>query len=111
MNQPGLQQLHIINPQEQYLVQPFGTVQLLCHKKPNKVNWKNAVPDAVVPHIVTWYHSVLHQAGVSNVFCSLDAVFYHENMHRAVEECIHNQVCDVCQRNKLSGPGNGELPP
>jgi Integrase zinc binding domain len=109
MNQPGSQQLHSINPQ-QYLVQPFRTFQLLCHKKPNKVNWKIFVPDAVFPHIVTWYHSVLHHGGVSNVFRSLvDAVFYHRNMHRAVEECI--RVCDVCQRNKLSGPGYGELPP
>jgi Integrase zinc binding domain len=108
MNQPGFQQLHIINPQ-QYLVQPFGTFQLLCNKKPNEVSWKINVPDALLPHIVTWYHSVLHHAGVSNVFCSLDAVFYYQNMHRAVEECIC--ICAVCQRNKLSGPGYRELLP
>jgi Integrase zinc binding domain len=108
VNQPGLQNLHILDPQ-QYSVQQFGNFQLLCHTKQNKVNWKIVIPDAVLPHIVTWYHTVLHHSGVSTVFCSLDSVFYHQNLRRAVKEWI--RVCDVCQQNKLSGPGYGELPP
>jgi Integrase zinc binding domain len=90
-------------------VQQFGNFQLLCHTKQNEVNWKIVIPDAVLPHIVTWYHTVLHHSGVSTVFCSLDSVFYHWNLRRAVEEWI--RVCDVCQQNKLSGPGYGELLP
>jgi RNase H-like domain found in reverse transcriptase/Integrase zinc binding domain len=108
VNQPGLQNLHILDPQ-QYSVQQFGNFQLLCHTKQNEVNWKIVVRDAVLPHIVTWYHTVLHHSGVSTVFRSLDAVFYHRNLHRVVEEWIH--VCDVCQQNELSGPGYGELLP
>jgi hypothetical protein len=59
---------------------------------------------------VIWYLAVLHHdSGVSTVFRSLDSVFYHRNLRRAVEEWI--RVCDVGQQNKLSGPGYGELPP
>ena len=106
--QPGLWQLPQLDPLR-YSYQPFGQVQLVCYRAPNAHNFRILVPDAVLPHLVYWYHHVLGHAGQDNLKKSLNDIYYHVQMSRAVDDRV--RYCDACQRHKLMGPGYGALPP
>ena len=106
--QQGVQQLPQFDP-VRYSLQPFGQAQLVCYREPNAHNWRIVVPNNLLSHLVHWYHSVLHHAGTENLKRSLNAVFWHPHMNKAVEERVH--FCPICQQLKLSGRGYGEMPP
>jgi hypothetical protein len=106
--QPGLLQLLQHDPIH-YSLQWFGRTDLMCYCVPNSHNFHILVPDAVLPHLVSWYHSVLGHTGEMNLQRTIQLVFFHWHMNNAIWE--HVQSCDACQWNKLMGKGYGQLPP
>ena len=83
---------------------------LLCvlsrpHDPPE--NWKIALPTVLVDPVIHWYHLVLGHAGIRKMKDSISNHFYHPDLSARIEK--YN--CDACQRNKVLGPGYGELPP
>ena len=106
--QPGLWLLPQQDP-VQYSYQQFGNSQLVCYRKPGEYNFRIFVPDAVVPHLVNWYHNILGHAGMANLERSLNANFYHTGISSRCQDLVRN--CPDCQRYKLQGAGYGQLPP
>eukprot|EP00956_Cyclotella_meneghiniana_P021043 scaffold37820_cov36-Cyclotella_meneghiniana.AAC.3 len=66
---------------------------VICYKKDsNSDDWKIALPDSMVPEVVTWFHQVLGHPGQTRLRHTLQ------------------QRCEHCQRYKLAGKGYGLLP-
>ena len=92
-----------------YSSQPFGQTMLVCYRPPGTHNFRIVVPDAVLLHLVRWYHSVLGHTGEANLQRTLQATFHHRNIRATIADVVKN--CAVCQRNKLANRGFGNLPP
>jgi hypothetical protein len=106
--QASIAQLPQLDP-GRYSYQPFGDSQLVCYRFAQAHNWRVVVPDALLSPLVSWYHHVLNHTGMENLKQTINAVFYHPHMNRAVVDCVH--FCSTCQQHKLQNRGYGQLPP
>ena len=50
-----------------YSIQNFGRSELVCHRAEQNDNWKIVVPNQLLTHIVSWYHSLLNHTGQCNL--------------------------------------------
>jgi transposase InsO family protein len=62
----------------------------------------------MVDHLVNWYHITLNHIGITRLYETIATHFHYPRLKAIVEQRVSN--CDVCQRNKATGPGYGELP-
>ena len=46
---------------------------------------------------------------MTRLYNTISVHFYHKSLKNRIETFI--QLCDMCQRTKLAGLGNGQLPP
>ena len=84
-------------------------VHVICHVKTGKdpnVDWKIALPESMLDETISWFHTVLCHPGQKRLNEMMQTRYYHPDLRRH----INNLRCDVCSRNKLSGPGYGLLP-
>lgn len=82
---------------------------ILVHTKPGDnpdTQWKIALPLNMIPQTIAFYHAILGHPGNKRLRESLQARYYHPQLRSFCER--HH--CDVCQREKLDGPGYGHLP-
>ena len=69
--------------------------------------WKIAIPTGLINNIIYWYHQVLGHCGINRLYDTIRAHFFFPQLK---EKCVEFR-CSICQKNKLIGPGYGELPP
>ena len=84
-------------------------VHIICHVKPGtdpNVNWKIALPNSMLNEAISWFHTVPCHPGQKRLNEAMQTRYYHPDMRRM----INNLRCEVCSKNKLSGPGYGLLP-
>ena len=65
------------------------------------------LPESMVNHVVTWYHLALGHAGTTRMYETISQTFYFTGLKQRCEAF----KCDLCQKQKTSGPGYGLLPP
>ena len=106
--QPNLWTLPQTQPQL-YQFQRFGNSQLVTFRPYGQHNFRIVVPDAVIPHLVNWYHSILGHAGMSSLESSLNSTFVHPEISRRCADIV--RTCPECQRFKSRGAGYGQLAP
>ena len=104
-----LQQKLVDDPTHYARMLMAENVQLICYVPPNNQPWKICVPDALIDHMIEWYHVILNHVGITRLQQTMALHFYHREMRTRVERLV--TVCEACQRHKLSGRGYGELPP
>jgi hypothetical protein len=83
--------------------------QIVVHTKPGDnpdTQWKIALPLNMIPQTITFYHSILGHPGDKRLTQSLQARYFHPQLR----SFCHRYTCDICQREKLEGPGYGHLP-
>ena len=103
-----LQELTQRSP-EQYHIRPIQGHNIVCYTKigdDNNTQWKIALPRNMIPQTLTFYHSILGHPGSRRLRDTLQARYFHPQL-RSYCERFH---CDICQREKLPGPGYGFLP-
>ena len=106
--QEGMERLLQQDPLH-YSVIMFGKNNLICYHAEQKDNWKIIIPDKLLTHIVSWYHSLLNHTGQSNLEQMIKKTFYHQQLSAKVRNYVH--FCPVCQKYKSQGRGYGHLPP
>ena len=80
---------------------------VICYKKDsNSDDWKIALPDSMVPEVVTWFHQVLGHPGQTRLRHTLQQRYHHPQLRRQIDRFR----CEHCQRYKLAGKGYGLLP-
>ena len=103
-----LQELIQRSPQ-QYHIRTIQDQNIVCYTKlgdNNNTQWKIALPRNMIPQTLTFYHSVLGHPGSRRLRDTLKARYFHPQLRSYCE----NYHCDICQREKLPGPGYGFLP-
>ena len=73
--------------------------------KPNQ--WKIALPSQLNDDTIQWYHETLGHCGTNRLYESIRQHFYILGLRQKCD----SYHCEVCQKNKLIGPGYGLLPP
>lgn len=94
---------------ERYRYKNIDGHQIIVHTKPGDnpdTQWKIALPLNMIPQTITFYHSILGHPGSKRLRDSLQSRYFHPQL-RSFCERFH---CDICQREKLDGPGYGHLP-
>jgi len=80
---------------------------IICYKKDrDSDDWKIALPEAMVPEVVKWFHQVLGHPGQTRLRETLQQRYHHPKMRGQIDSF----KCEHCQRYKLSGRGYGLLP-
>jgi len=68
-----------------------------------------ATSQCLLRNALNWYHHVQGHCGIDRLVQSLSTPFFHPNIHHESRALVTS--CDPCQRYKLPGRGQGELPP
>ena len=80
---------------------------IICYKKyADKDDWKIALPESMIPEVITWFHQVLGHPGQTRLRETLQQRYYHSRLRGHIDK-FH---CKHCQKYKLSGKGYGLLP-
>ena len=97
---------------QRFAYKTLGGLQIIHVQREGKdgLKWRIALPDAMLPKLVTWYHKVTsHALGMSRLEESLKLHFYnpkiHEEVHKQVKSCVE------CNKYKFDGRQYGELAP
>ena len=69
--------------------------------------WKIALPTTLINPTIQWYHHTLGHCGINRLYDSIREHFHVPELRKLCEA----YRCEVCQTNKLIGPGYGHLPP
>ena len=78
--------------------------QIICYKRNlAEDDWKIALPDTMVPEVVTWFHHVLGHPGQKGMRDTLQARYHSSKLRSEIEKL----VCEECPRHKLAGKGYG----
>ena len=72
--------------------------------------WKIAIPNTLLPQLVTWYHLVLGHCGQQRLYDTINARFRANNLQKTCIEVV-NRCPNKCQMNKHSNKNYGHLPP
>ena len=82
---------------------------IICHvaNENEPQNWKIALPTQLIDPTIRWYHETLGHCGINRLYDSIRSHFYVPGLRQKCDD----YRCEVCQRNKLIGPGYGYLPP
>ena len=86
-----------------------GEQQLVCYRATPADTWRIYVPQQLVPQVTAWYHFTQGHCGADRLYKSITKHFYIPNFKPYTVTFV--QECSSCQKNKLQGPGRGELPP
>lgn len=92
-----------------FVVRMITNRPLICYR--NAVedppgSWRICLPTALLNDVLLWYHRVLGHCGTTRLYDSLRAHCYHPALKRQCEAF----TCGMCQQNKVSGAGYGDLP-
>ena len=79
---------------------------IVCWKKNQDDNWKIALPESMIPEVITWFHQVLGHPGQTRLRHTLTQRYFHPQLRRHIDKF----KCEHCQRYKLPGKGYGLLP-
>ena len=105
-----LLQLVVKHPQNYVYMDLDDDVEdIICYKKhPDSLpsEWKIALPDSMVPEVVTWFHQVLGHPGQTRLRDTLNQRYYNPGIRRHID----NFHCEHCKQHKLAGRGYGLLP-
>lgn len=101
---------NLLNTKPQlYRKRPFGNHELVCTRKDPESNaWRIVIPQALVPAVLNWYHTILVHPGSKRMFNTISSIFRFSNMQSRIE--AYCKTCDVCQRVGLHTPRLGQLP-
>eukprot|EP00978_Attheya_sp_CCMP212_P025289 scaffold80992_cov27-Attheya_sp.AAC.1 len=89
-------------------IQVTNGVELIVYQKEPNVNWRIALPDAILDHFIKWYHETVH-IGMNQTEDTINTHFYHPKIReREIALC---SKCDACQRYKANNRGYGHPPP
>ena len=84
--------------------------QLICYY-PNTIQqaelFRIALPTALIKPAIRWYHYILGHCGSTRLYQTISNTFHATNLKRRCSKF----KCKVCQMNKSTGRGYGELPP
>ena len=83
---------------------------IICHRQYENAapgDWRIALPNNLMDPVIRWYHQVLGHCGAHRLYDTIRRRFQAPGLK---DRCYSFQ-CAQCQRNKLSGPGYGKLPP
>ena len=69
--------------------------------------WKIALPTQLNNATIQWCHETLGHCGVNRLYESIRQHFYIPGLRQKCD----TYHCEVCEKNKLIGPGYGLLPP
>jgi len=74
-----------------------------------QTRWRIVLPDSMLQDPVNWYHQHLNHLGISGIYETLSAHWWHPLLRGTIEHII--LTCDPCQRYKINAPVSyGELP-
>jgi transposase InsO family protein len=80
---------------------------IVCWKKnQDDDDWKIALPESMIPEVITWFHQVLGHPGQTRLRHTLTQRYFHPQLRRHIDKFR----CEHCQRYKLPGKGYGLLP-
>jgi hypothetical protein len=72
---------------------------IICYRKyADKDDWKIALPESMVPEVITWFHQVLGHPGQTRLRETLQQRYYHPQLRGQIDRFR----CEHCQRFKLS---------
>jgi len=94
---------------EQYHLRLIQGHNIVCYTRigdNHDTQWKIALPRNMIPQTLTFFHEVLGHPGARRLRDTLKARYFHPELRKFCEQ-YH---CDICQREKLPGPGYGFLP-
>jgi hypothetical protein len=73
---------------------------IICYKKyTDKDDWKIALPESMVPEVISWFHQVLGHPGQTRLQETLQQRYHHPQMRGQIDKFR----CEHCQRYKLAG--------
>ena len=92
----------------------IGSIDLIHRKAPShsrpgtgvSENWKIV---SLVNATINWFHRVLCHPGATRMYFTISRNFYFPKMKNLIEDFV--KTCDICQRIKVSFPGQGRVPP
>ena len=95
----------------------IGSINLIHRKAPShsrpdtgvSENWKIVIPVSLVNATINWFHRVLCHPGATRMYFTISRNFYFPKMKNLIEDFV--KTCDICQRIKVSFPGQGRVPP
>lgn len=83
---------------------------VICYKPDgtsNAADWKIAIPTSLIKPVIEWYHYTLGHCGINRLYETIRTHLYIPGLRQLCEA----YRCEICQKNKIIGPGYGHLPP
>ena len=83
---------------------------IICYRENPQATWRMAIPDAMLPHLINWYHTATaHTEGVDRLFHTINQLYFHPRLRREIHRIV--SPCVICQRMKTGQYQYGALSP